>query len=209
MRITDVKVVNLFYEYPERVGFRYAGGVCTGRLTSLVRVETDEGVEGIGSAYSNPDMVRCVVEGKWAQRAEARLAFDVRDDGASLGYVRLARGKASLVRVSAEGEQQVGEPAGFRPPKQCEVTVHRREGRVRVIVDRRVLLDVPWVRPLGGSVGAGSNGKGLTVSDVLLQPVATPDVEDGFARGTEEMGSWEAVSGRWANTMITVPKAEQ
>ena len=152
--------------------------------------------------------VRCVVEGKWAKRAEVRLAFDVQDDRASLGYVCLARGKASLVRVTPEGEEQVGEPVGFRPPKQCEVTVHRREGRVRVIVDRGVLLDVPWAGPLGGSVGAGSNGKELTVRDVLLQPVATPDVEDGFARGTEEMGSWEAVSGRWANTMITVPKAE-
>jgi L-alanine-DL-glutamate epimerase-like enolase superfamily enzyme len=56
-------VVNLVFEYPGRAGFRYAGGVCTGRLTSLVRVQTDEGIEGIGSAYSNPDMVRCVVEG--------------------------------------------------------------------------------------------------------------------------------------------------
>jgi L-alanine-DL-glutamate epimerase-like enolase superfamily enzyme len=62
MKITDVQVVNLFFEYPGRNGFRYAGGVCTGRLTSLVRVRT-EGIEGIGSAYSNPDMVRCVVEG--------------------------------------------------------------------------------------------------------------------------------------------------
>ena len=63
MRITDISVVNLRYEYPPGGGFRYAGGVATGRLTSLVRVRTDEGLEGIGSAYSHPDMVRCVVEG--------------------------------------------------------------------------------------------------------------------------------------------------
>jgi L-alanine-DL-glutamate epimerase-like enolase superfamily enzyme len=69
MKITDINVVNLFFEYPARNGFRYAGGVCTGRLTSLVRVRTDAdhgrsgGIEGIGSAYSNPDLVRCVVEG--------------------------------------------------------------------------------------------------------------------------------------------------
>ena len=63
MKITDITVTNLLYEYPQERRFQYAGGVSTGRLTSLVRVKTDEGVEGIGSAYSNPDMVRCVVEG--------------------------------------------------------------------------------------------------------------------------------------------------
>lgn len=63
MRITNIQVVNLRYEYPPGGGFEYAGGIATGRLTSLVRVRTDQGLEGIGSAYSNPDMVRCVVEG--------------------------------------------------------------------------------------------------------------------------------------------------
>ena len=63
MRITDVRVVNLLYHYPEGRGFQYVGGVATGRLTSLIRVSTDAGLEGIGSAYSHPDMVRTVVEG--------------------------------------------------------------------------------------------------------------------------------------------------
>ena len=63
MRITDIRVTNLRFDYPEEKRFRYAGGVATGRLTSLVRVFTDEGIEGIGSAYSHPDMVRSVVEG--------------------------------------------------------------------------------------------------------------------------------------------------
>ena len=48
MKITDIEVVNLYYEYPRERRFRYAGGVATGRLTSLVRVKTDEGIEGIG-----------------------------------------------------------------------------------------------------------------------------------------------------------------
>jgi L-alanine-DL-glutamate epimerase-like enolase superfamily enzyme len=63
MIIRDIQVLNLCYPYPPGGGYRYAGGTATGRLTSLVRVRTDEGIEGIGSAYSNPDMVRCVVEG--------------------------------------------------------------------------------------------------------------------------------------------------
>jgi L-alanine-DL-glutamate epimerase-like enolase superfamily enzyme len=63
MRITDMEVANLCYQYPRGTGFRYAGGVATGRLTSLVRVRTDEGIEGIGSAYSSPELVRDVIEG--------------------------------------------------------------------------------------------------------------------------------------------------
>lgn len=63
MKITHIEVINLRYEYPRGKGFRYAGGVATGRLTSLVRVLTDEGIVGVGSAYSHPDMVRAVVEG--------------------------------------------------------------------------------------------------------------------------------------------------
>jgi L-alanine-DL-glutamate epimerase-like enolase superfamily enzyme len=68
MKITDIQVINLLYEYPGRNGFAYAGGVCTGRLTSLVRVRADADgggpeIEGIGSAYSHPNVVRSIVEG--------------------------------------------------------------------------------------------------------------------------------------------------
>ncbi|HET6520704.1 MAG TPA: mandelate racemase/muconate lactonizing enzyme family protein [Geminicoccaceae bacterium] len=64
MRIAEVEVVNLVFHYPKGGGFRYAGGACTGRVTSLVRVHTECGAEGIGSVYSHPDLVRIVVEGQ-------------------------------------------------------------------------------------------------------------------------------------------------
>ena len=64
MKIRDVEVVNLRFEYAPERRFRYAGGVCTGRVTSLVRVRTDEGLVGLGSVYSHPDLVRTVVEGQ-------------------------------------------------------------------------------------------------------------------------------------------------
>ena len=64
MKISDIEVINLRFAYPEENGFQYAGGYCTGRLTSLVRVTTDSGVVGIGSVYSHPEMVRTVVEGQ-------------------------------------------------------------------------------------------------------------------------------------------------
>ena len=62
MKIRDIDVVNLRFEYGPAQRFRYAGGVCTGRVTSLVRVRTDEGIVGLGSVYSHPDLVRTVVE---------------------------------------------------------------------------------------------------------------------------------------------------
>ena len=64
MRIRDIEVINLRFEYPLAGRFRYAGGVCTGRVTSLIRVHTDSDLVGLGSVYSHPDLVRLIVEGQ-------------------------------------------------------------------------------------------------------------------------------------------------
>ena len=66
MKIRDIEVITLRFEYPPGGGFRAAGGYCTGRVSSLIRVRTDEGISGIGSVYSHPDLVRIVVEGQLA-----------------------------------------------------------------------------------------------------------------------------------------------
>lgn len=62
MRIDHVEVLSLQHDYPPERRFRYAGGTCTGRLTSLVLVRTDTGHVGVGSAYSHPGLVQLVVE---------------------------------------------------------------------------------------------------------------------------------------------------
>lgn len=62
MEITNIEVLNLRYDYPADKGFTFAGGRATGRLTTLVRVETDTGHTGIGSAYTHPILARGVVE---------------------------------------------------------------------------------------------------------------------------------------------------
>lgn len=62
MRITDIEVINLHFSYPVREGFQYAGGRVTSRVTSIIRVTTDDGTSGIGTAYSYPDLVRIIVE---------------------------------------------------------------------------------------------------------------------------------------------------
>ncbi|MCA9078096.1 MAG: mandelate racemase/muconate lactonizing enzyme family protein [Planctomycetaceae bacterium] len=60
MKITHVETIHLRFEYAH--GFTYAGGTCTGRLASLIRVHTDEGAVGIGSVYSHPALVEIVVK---------------------------------------------------------------------------------------------------------------------------------------------------
>src|SRR5437763_8074843 len=62
MKIDHLEVVNLRYEYPAERRFAYAGGTCTGRLSSLILVHTDTGQVGIGSAYSHPALVALIVQ---------------------------------------------------------------------------------------------------------------------------------------------------
>ena len=64
MRIRDVEVVTLCFTYPPKKAFQFAGGLCTGRVTCLVKVHTDTGAVGLGSVYSHPNLVRTVVEGQ-------------------------------------------------------------------------------------------------------------------------------------------------
>src|SRR4051812_41578115 len=62
MKIDRIECINLKFDYPDRHGFQYAGGVCTSRVTSIVRVTTDTGLVGIGSAYTHPLLCRIIVE---------------------------------------------------------------------------------------------------------------------------------------------------
>ena len=62
MQIADIEVINLHTDYPNRHGFRYAGGLVTSRVSSLVRVTTDRGMTGWGTAYSYPDLLRIIIE---------------------------------------------------------------------------------------------------------------------------------------------------
>jgi D-galactarolactone cycloisomerase len=61
MAIHSVEVVNLHFEYPGE-GFRCAEGRTNARLTSLVVITCEDGLTGIGSAYTHPDLMRVIVE---------------------------------------------------------------------------------------------------------------------------------------------------
>ena len=62
MKIDQIELINLRFTYPPGHEVKAACGVVTGRITSLVRVTTDNGMTGLGAAYSHPDLVRIIVE---------------------------------------------------------------------------------------------------------------------------------------------------
>ena len=62
MRITDIEVKNLRFDYPGSGGFVYGGGRVNARVTSLVFVHSDDGQRGIGAVDSHPDLVKLIVE---------------------------------------------------------------------------------------------------------------------------------------------------
>ena len=78
MRIDDIRVTTLVFDYPEEDRFRYAGGKCTHRVTSLVEVLTDSGLVGIGSAYSHPRLVATVIEDQILPLLRGEVIDDVR-----------------------------------------------------------------------------------------------------------------------------------
>ncbi|MDP7015176.1 MAG: mandelate racemase/muconate lactonizing enzyme family protein [Pirellulaceae bacterium] len=61
-KIERIDTAHLLFEY-ER-GFRYAGGRCTARMTSLAFVHTADGRCGVGAAYSHPGMVELTIKGQ-------------------------------------------------------------------------------------------------------------------------------------------------
>ena len=62
MRIETVETVTLRYEYPDDQAHRCAEGHIGSRVTSLVFVTLDDGLTGVGSAYSHPELIRIIVE---------------------------------------------------------------------------------------------------------------------------------------------------
>ena len=77
MEIEHIEVINLRFTYPDERGFAYAGGIASGRLTSIVRVFSKGGAVGIGAAYSHPDLVRVIVEEQLRPLLLGRDATDV------------------------------------------------------------------------------------------------------------------------------------
>jgi D-galactarolactone cycloisomerase len=77
MKIEHIEAINLLFDYPGRLGFQYAGGVCTSRVTSLVLIHTECGQTGIGSAYSHPGLLYLVIRDQLAPILVGEDASDI------------------------------------------------------------------------------------------------------------------------------------
>ena len=77
MRIEEIEVINLRFDYPGGAGFLYGGGTATGRVTSIIRVHASNGLIGIGAAYSHPDLVRAIIVDHLKPLMLGREAVDV------------------------------------------------------------------------------------------------------------------------------------
>ncbi|HIJ64569.1 MAG TPA: mandelate racemase/muconate lactonizing enzyme family protein [Candidatus Hydrogenedentes bacterium] len=62
MRIRSIQTHNLYFDYPNRKGYLYAGGQVTSRVTTIVEIQTDSGLTGWGATYAYPDLARIIIE---------------------------------------------------------------------------------------------------------------------------------------------------
>ncbi len=62
MRIENIETIHLYFEYPEGEGWKGPWGRVQGRLATLIRVHTDTGHVGTGSAYSHPELIEVTVK---------------------------------------------------------------------------------------------------------------------------------------------------
>lgn len=76
-RIESIEAVNLLFHYPTEDQFRYGGGVCTGRLTTLALVHLEDGQTGVGSAYTHPGMAYLTIQEQLAPMLCGLEADDV------------------------------------------------------------------------------------------------------------------------------------
>ncbi len=81
-RIEDIETINLLFPYAPEHRFRYGGGICTGRLTTLLCVHLENGQTGIGPAYTHPGMAHLVIRDQLApmlRGLEAEAVEEIRE----------------------------------------------------------------------------------------------------------------------------------
>ena len=61
MKITDLQTIRLRAPIPAEGQVFSRSGVRSTRFTTLIRVETDEGISGIGSASGNGELIECII----------------------------------------------------------------------------------------------------------------------------------------------------
>ncbi len=79
MRISSIEMDTLYFEYPNGKSITTPLGPVVGRLTNIISIRTDNGLEGIGSAYAHPAMVKAVIEQLSPLLIGRNLGMDTKD----------------------------------------------------------------------------------------------------------------------------------
>lgn len=117
MKIDRIECLNLRFEYDVNKRFRYSGGLCTARVTSLVLVHADNGQIGIGSCYSYPAIVHTIIKQHLEPLLRGRDASDVEGlwnfmHGQSLWYGRKGAATSALGAIDVALWDLRGKAAG-------------------------------------------------------------------------------------------------
>ena len=143
---------------------------------------------------------RVLTQQAWSGETEARIVFDLGDDG-SCHTLKLGSQGLALGRIRGGRYIEMEKAPGVRLPKEFDLAVYRRQGYLSVLIDGRVVLRGTPEIDLRGRVGSGTTGR-ATVQDLVVQPLADPDLTDDFTRGQGEMADWETLAGQFENTVV-------
>jgi L-alanine-DL-glutamate epimerase-like enolase superfamily enzyme len=62
MKITDVRAIRLRASIPEQRQVFSRSGVRNTRSTTLIQIDTDEGITGFGSCSGNGELIEMIIE---------------------------------------------------------------------------------------------------------------------------------------------------
>jgi len=134
----------------------------------------------------------------WPGSALAEIVFDYRDAGNYLA-AQLHRDGVGFVKVASGKEHRWGDLVDWKPPagQPLHLTLQRRDWRIALLADGKVIARAYEHEVAGGRVGTGVRGAGLRWSDVQVQPVEPVHFEDDFTRVSGQGGQWETLAGQF------------
>lgn len=146
-----------------------------------------------------------VVTGRPATGDAASLQFDVTAVGEGC-ELRLDGRRVCLLEVHAGVTTEVTSADLRLRPGEHRVLVKRRVHGVRVLVNRRQVLEYPRGAPAAATrVGSREAGRGVELRDVRVQPVGPVEFRDDFARLPGEAGPWRIQQGQWDIASQSLP----
>ena len=141
------------------------------------------------------------------QPGKGGLALIVSTQEDSATCVRLGSQRSALVRLRPGGERVLAQTRGVALPEgDTTVTVKLRPGWTEVEAGTELVLRAYEQVEVCGQAGLAREAGGVTLADILAQPVAETAFQDDFFAGDDRQGIWETLSGSWRTGVYWDPK---